>query len=71
MYVGGNDHANTKKGGEITNILIKKFGDKGGTQEFPDMKHGWLIRADPSDQVAKRDIEKTLQMSVDYLNKFA
>jgi len=31
MYVGGNDHANTKKGGEITNILIKKFGDKGGT----------------------------------------
>jgi dienelactone hydrolase len=31
FYVGGNDHANTKKGGELVNILVKRFGDKAGT----------------------------------------
>lgn len=71
LYVGGNDHANTKKGGEVANILARRFGENGGTEEFPEMKHGWLIRADPADAVAKRDIELTVLHSHQYLSRFA
>jgi hypothetical protein len=29
----------------VVKILEKRFGNKSGVEEFPDMVHGWMVRA--------------------------
>jgi hypothetical protein len=47
LYPAGNDVPNIKAGGELVQILQDKFGSgQAGTQEFPEMLHGWVVRGD-------------------------
>jgi hypothetical protein len=56
LYPAGNDVPNIKQGGELVQILERKFGaEKTGTLEFPDMIHGWVVRGDLEDEKVKRD----------------
>ncbi len=53
------------------NILKEKFGaEKVGSQEFPEMVHGWTVRGDVKDENVKRDVEKAIHLCTDYFAKF-
>lgn len=71
FYVAGNDHENTKVNGALTKVLVEKWKDKAGVFEFPKQYHGWVIRADPDNEEAKKDIEAVFTMSHKYLSQFA
>ena len=41
--------------------LVEKFGkEKVGTSEFKDMKHGWVVRGDISDEKVERDVHRAI-----------
>jgi hypothetical protein len=71
FYACSNDQPGTKKGGEYVKLLEKKFGDRVGTEEFPNQQHGFIMRADPALESAKADTEKIIKMSVEYFSRFA
>lgn len=66
-----NDPANIKTGGELVEILKKRFGeDKVGTTEFPEQIHGWVVRGDVKIPAVHRDVEAAINIAKDYLAKF-
>lgn len=70
LFAAGNDVDNVKPGGRFEEILKSKhFGNDCVFVEFPDMQHGWVTRGDDTDPVVKRDVEKALQLSLDFFNK--
>ena len=72
LMPAGNDADNLKTDGEYFKILISKFGnDKVACTEFPDMIHGFVVRGDVSDEKVKRDVEKVIDLSVQYMNKLS
>lgn len=70
FYSCENDQAEVKKDGVITKALVQKFGDKSGCEEFPDQQHGFLIRGELSDSKVKRDVERGIEISHAYLQRF-
>jgi hypothetical protein len=65
-----NDPANIKEGGELSEILKKKFGaDKSGTHEFKDETHGWVVRGDVTQQTVHRDVELAIKLGKDFFAK--
>jgi dienelactone hydrolase len=71
LYAAGNDQENVKTNGAITKILEERFKDKTGVVEFPKQQHGWMVRSDPKDPEANKDIESCFKLSQEYFNKFA
>ncbi len=70
MFPANNDPENTKPGGDFQKIFSKKsFGSECVFVAFPDMEHGWASRGDDTKPEVKRDIEKVLKLSFDFLNK--
>ena len=59
-----------KKGGEIAKILEEKFGDKTGVEEWPNQKHGWVMRANPDSPDTIKDIERSFILTKLYFDKF-
>lgn len=41
----------------------------GGVVEFPDMLHGWVSRGDVSDVEVKHDVQKAMDLTVEFLAK--
>lgn len=70
FYACSNDQPGTKKDGEYVKMLTERFGEKVGTEEYPDEQHGFVMRADPSSANVKRDIEKIIKSSLEYFQKF-
>jgi len=60
-----------KKNGAITKILAERFKDKTGIYEFPQQSHGWMVRSDPKNPEANKDVEQCFKLSHEYFNKFA
>ena len=66
-----NDADNVKTNGQLVNILKERFGDeKTGTTEFPEMIHGWVVRADVKEEKCYRDVELAIKISREYFSKF-
>lgn len=55
--MAGNDADNCKPEGELTKLVVEKYGSKGGSLEFPKQKHGWVIKGDPKDEQVIKDIQ--------------
>jgi len=51
--------------------MVDKYKDLAGSFEFPKQVHGWVIRSNPDNEEAKKDIETVFSMSHDYFKKFA
>lgn len=49
--------------------LIKKNGFEATTEDFPDMKHGWVPRGDTGDDVVKRDVERAINTATAFFEK--
>jgi hypothetical protein len=66
----GNDPDNLKAGGDVQRVLLSKpFGEDCEIHEFPDMKHGWVVRGDLNDPLCARDVKLALDMATEYLKK--
>lgn len=61
----GNDHENVFPGG----LGEKVMGDKLKIEMFPDMCHGWVTRADISEEKNKRDVNKAMNLSIDFFKE--
>lgn len=70
LYTAGNDQENVKTNGAVAKILLERFKDKSGVSEFAEQKHGWMVRSDPSDAAATKDVETCFKQSHEYFNKF-
>lgn len=60
----GNDHENLFPGG----LAEKVLGDTLTIEEFPDMSHGWSMRADLSDAKNKRDVDRAVNLYLEFFN---
>jgi dienelactone hydrolase len=70
LLAAGNDVPNTKAGGDFQKIFNRKpFGPDCLFQEFPEMEHGWVSRGDDKVPTVKRDVEKALEISYEFLKK--
>lgn len=72
MLPAGNDPDNLKVNGEVHQILGQKsFGADCAFQEFPEMKHGWVVRGDLCDPACDRDVKLALALGLEFLKKHA
>lgn len=70
LFAAGNDPDDVKPGGSFEKILrAKEFGNRCVFVEFPDMQHGWVSRGDDRDPKVKRDIERALNLTLEFFNK--
>lgn len=69
LYPAGGDPDFYKKGGDVYEILEKKFGNKNDMKEFPDMAHGWVPRGDLSKPEVERDVRSALDGLKMFLSK--
>lgn len=52
-------------------IMTKKFGaEKTGTHEFPEQKHGFVVRGDLKLEEVRRDVELAIKLSDHYFQSF-
>jgi len=66
----GNDPAGVKQNGEAEQILSKKsFGKECRYVEFPQMKHGWVVRGDLSQPDIARDTKLAIDQMTAFLSK--
>lgn len=66
-----NDPPNVKPGGEIVELLAKKFGaDKTGSVEFKEMAHGWVVRGEMEKETVCRDVNLAIKLIHEYFQKF-
>mmetsp|Transcript_8051 Transcript_8051/g.20341 ORF Transcript_8051/g.20341 Transcript_8051/m.20341 type:complete len:164 (+) Transcript_8051:396-887(+) len=73
LMPAGNDPDNNKPGGANIVAMIANLGaDKVGCVEFADMRHGWANRGDvEADPAVARSVEKFMELTLDWLAKFA
>lgn len=64
----GNDPDNLKEGGGIVNI-VRGLGHECKTVHYPDMKHGWVIRGDASQEDVARDVKSAIKEVSEFLAK--
>ena len=66
----GNDPDQVKEGGSVEKILKSKdFGDKVKFRDFPDMKHGWMIRSELTVAENLRDYKAGMELGLTYLKE--
>ena len=71
LMPAGNDPEDVKEKGEITEILVKRFGSElAGSTSFPDMMHGWTTRGNLADEKVSRDFHKAVHLTQEYFAKF-
>lgn len=58
----GNDHENLFPGGLAETVL----GEKLTIEEFPDMVHGWSMRADLSEPKNRRDVDRAVNLYLEF-----
>jgi len=66
LMPAGNDAASVKDGGLAEKTLGK---DKCEILEFPEMTHGWSVRGDCSKPEVERDVKKSFEKAIEFLNK--
>ena len=66
LMPAANDPGNVKTGGALIEILLASGGE---VVAFEEMTHGWMSRGDIWDEKVKRDVEKCMQLIVDFLGK--
>jgi dienelactone hydrolase len=64
FLTAGNDSDiyNNKDG--MGKAALEKSG--GGVVEFPDMLHGWVSRGDVADEKAKRDVQRAMDLTIEF-----
>jgi len=70
VYPAGGDPAMYKPGGEVYEVLQKKFGDKFEYKEYPEMNHGWVTRGDVSKSEVARDVKLAMEGVMKFFEKY-
>lgn len=63
-----NDPDGYRPGGDFYEAL-KAVQPNSEIVDFPDMKHGWVPRSDLTDAAVKRDVERAVNLTVEYFAK--
>lgn len=71
MLPGGNDPAECKPGGLVEKIVQeeKTMEEECVFKEFPEMKHGWVVRGDIDDPVLARDARGAMVLISQFIKK--
>ena len=66
----GNDPADVKPDGEIVHLFEKNNPGKVLSKEYPQQKHGFVVRGDLSDEQTAKDVHDVLATSNDFFKKY-
>ena len=69
LYPAGGDLSTYKPGGEVVEILQKKFGNENVFREFPDMIHGFVSRGDINDPKVAVEVKQALDGVFKFFSK--
>eukprot|EP01130_Rhizamoeba_saxonica_P002491 TRINITY_DN12283_c0_g1_i1.p1 TRINITY_DN12283_c0_g1~~TRINITY_DN12283_c0_g1_i1.p1 ORF type:complete len:263 (+),score=78.04 TRINITY_DN12283_c0_g1_i1:38-790(+) len=69
LLSASNDPDFVQPDGEVLQILNSKFEGSAG-HFFEEQQHGWVNRGDLEVEATKRDVEKALQLGIDFLAQY-
>ena len=69
LLPAGNDPANVKEGGELTNLLLANQPNSRVSGDFEDMAHGWTVRGDTADEAIRVKNELAYSQIYDFFSK--
>ena len=65
----GDDSDAFKQGGMIENNFIAR-GIPIEIQEFPEQRHGWVVRGDTSDPVVEQGVKDAVDLYMDFFERY-